>query len=121
MFAFMPKRNLHKVAFFIFIVLLGLVFAFTRVGVGAHYPLDVIVGCIVGYISGLLGTFVSKEYKLWAWVYNKKYYPIFIALFLVSAVVLVNRIRTENLVIYYLSFTSLVVSLYKIIATYVKK
>lgn len=121
MFAFMPNKLKHKIAFFIFAVALGLIFAFTRVGVGAHYPLDVIVGCIVGYICGLLGTFVTKKYNLWDWVYNKKYYPIFIVLMVVACAVLLNRIRLENLFIYYLALISLLITLYKSYIKYVQK
>ncbi|KUF45133.1 phosphatase PAP2 family protein [Myroides marinus] len=121
MFAFMPYKIKHKVAFFVFVTLLGLLFAFTRVGVGAHYPLDVIVGCIIGYICGLLGTFVTKKYQLWNWIYNKKYYPIFIVLMIIACIIVINRIRIENLFIYYMALISLFITLYKSYATYLKK
>ena len=121
LFAFMPKKLNYKILWVFLIISTGLVLVFTRVGVGAHYPLDVIVGSIVGYISGLLGIFISRKYKIWNWINNKKYYPIFILLFVICGISLINKISHENLIIFYLSLTSLVVSLYKISTVYVKK
>jgi len=94
---------------------------FTRVGIGAHYPLDVITGSVVGYISGLAGIFISQKYKIWSWINNKKYYPIFMLLFLVCCIAIINKIINENLIIFYFTLASLVASLYKIIKMYVKK
>jgi len=118
---FMPKKLNFKILWCLFISILGLLVAFTRVGVGAHFPLDVIIGSIVGYLSGVLGILISQKYTIWTWINNKKYYPIFIVLLLICAVTLISKIGSENLIIFYLSFLSLVVSLYKIIAVYVKK
>ncbi|MBX3257722.1 MAG: phosphatase PAP2 family protein [Chitinophagaceae bacterium] len=120
LFAFMPQRLKYKISWFFFIITMGLILAFTRVGVGAHYPIDVIVGCIIGYISGLVGIFISREYNIWAWVSNRKTYPFFILLFLICCVLLIHKIINENLIIFYLSFISLVISLYKIIRVYAK-
>ena len=121
LFGFMPKKWNYKIVWSFFIISIGLILAFTRVGVGAHFPLDVIVGSIIGYISGLVGIFSSQKYKIWYWINHKKFYPIFIVLFLICGIVLINKISKENLIIFYLSLTSLVVSLYKITAVYVKK
>ena len=121
MYAFMPKKISSKVAWIILLIGLGFIIIFTRVGVGAHFPLDVIIGGIIGYISGLIGIFISKNDKLWAWIGNPKYYPFFIILFMVCCVVLGTKIYKENLLIYYLSMISLIVSLYKIIYVYIKK
>lgn len=57
LFAFLPKKMNHKIIYFPGMIFLGLIFAFSRVGVGAHYPLDVVFGSIIGYISGLSGFF----------------------------------------------------------------
>jgi len=121
MYAFMPKKISSKVAWIILLIGLGFIIISTRVGVGAHFPLDVIIGGIIGYISGLIGIFISKNDKLWAWIGNPKYYPFFIILFMVCCVVLGIKIYKENLLIYYLSMISLIVSLYKIIYVYIKK
>lgn len=120
LFAFMPKKLEHKFLWFSSVIIIGLIIVSTRVGVGAHYPLDVISGSLIGYISGLAGVFISRKYKIWAWVNNKKSYPFFILLFLVCCVILVNKISHENLTIFYLSLASLLFSLYKITDVYVK-
>lgn len=121
LFAFMPQKSKYKIIWSLFLVITGLTLAFTRVGVGAHYPIDVIAGCIIGYICGLAGIFISRKYKIDAWVNNKKYYLFFILLLLICCTLLINKIINENLIIFYLSFTSLIISLYKTISVYAKK
>jgi membrane-associated phospholipid phosphatase len=121
MFAFAPQKLKYKIVWYFFIVVAGLILAFARVGIGAHYPIDVVTGCIIGYISGLAGIFISRKYKIWAWINNKKYYPFFIVLFFICSIILINNIINENLIVFYLAFVSLVVSLYKITNVYVKK
>ncbi|MDR2221898.1 MAG: phosphatase PAP2 family protein [Flavobacteriaceae bacterium] len=121
MFAFMPKQLKYRIGFYIFAILIGLLFAFTRVAVGAHYPLDVIVGCLVGYICGLLGTLISKKYEIWTWIYKRKYYPLFLVLFIICSILLVQRIMERGLIIHYLSLISLIITLYKITSVYVEK
>lgn len=121
MFAFAPKKKSYKIPYFITAVSLGLLFGFTRVAVGAHYPLDVFIGCVLGYIAGLLGICITNKYSLWPWIHNKKYYPIFLLLFLSCSVVLVFRIFHENLFIYYCALLSLCYSFYKIAKVYVQK
>lgn len=121
LFAVMPEKLKFKISWTFLIIAIGLIVAFTRVGIGAHHPLDVIIGSIIGYISGLSGIFISRKYSIWNWINNKKYYPIFILLFLICMICLVCRIIDENLIIFYFAFTSLAVSFYKIITVYVKK
>ena len=121
LFAFRPSKTGHRVLWSFFIILTGSILVFTRVSVGAHYPLDVIIGAIIGYILGLTGIFISRKYKVWSWINDKRYYPVFILLFLICGISLINRIMIENLVIYYLSLVFLTISLYKTITIYVKK
>ncbi|WP_293871415.1 phosphatase PAP2 family protein [Flavobacterium sp.] len=121
LFGLMPKKLPNKILWCFFIISTGIILVFTRVGVGAHYPLDVTTGSIIGYISGLIGIFISRKYKIWNWINQKKYYPIFIVLFLISCLVLVTKIRHENLIIFYFSFISIVISLIKISTIYAKK
>ncbi|WP_235964393.1 phosphatase PAP2 family protein [Pedobacter gandavensis] len=121
LFAFMPQRLNYKILWCIFIIGAGLILVFTRVGVGAHYPLDVIIGGLIGYISGLLGVFINEKYPIWTWINNKRYYPIIILFFLFCCISLVNRLLDDHLIIFYLSLITLVISLYRIINVYVKK
>ncbi|MGS2763858.1 phosphatase PAP2 family protein [Sinomicrobium sp. M5D2P9] len=120
-FAFMPKKMEFKIAWFLFIFSTGLIIAFTRVGVGAHYPLDVIVGSILGYLAALTGIFITKKFNPWTWITNKKYYPISIVLFSALAIALINKIVAINLMIFYFSLVSLVATLIIITCIYVKK
>lgn len=121
LFSFMPKKMGHKALYITTVIIIGLIFVLTRIGLGAHYPIDVTVGCIIGYISGLLGIFISRKYKIWNWVNNKKYYPIFILLFLICCSCILVRITHENLIIFYFALISLFISLYKVTTVYVKK
>ena len=121
LFAFMPQKVKYKILWVFSIIIIGLIIVFSRVGVGAHYPLDVITGSIIGYISGLIGIFISRKYKIWNWINNKKYYPIFMLLILICCISLITKIINENLVIFYLTLICLLVSLYKIIYVFAKK
>jgi membrane-associated phospholipid phosphatase len=121
LFALMPKKNIHQFFWTLLILIIGFSVAFTRVGVGAHYPIDVVVGSILGYISGLLGIFIMRKIHIFSWIGNKKYYPFFILLFIVCSAILVSKILAENLVIFYFSLIGLLISLYKITTVYVKK
>lgn len=120
LFSLMPQKPKHKVLWSFFIIIAGLILAFTRVGIGAHYPLDVIIGSIIGYIAGLAGIFISRKYRIWAWIGDKKYYPIIVLFFLVCCICAINKIIDENLIIFYLSLASLVVTLFKVIHVYAK-
>lgn len=121
LFAFMPKQQLIKAFWFFIILSFGLVLVFTRVGVGAHYPLDVLIGSSIGFICGVTGIFLTRKYSIWNWIGNKKYYPIFIILFLISCIVLINKIFTTTFFIYYLALLFLIFSLMKTFSIYVKK
>ena len=121
LFAFMPKKLVSRTVWISFIILTGGILVLTRVGVGAHYPLDTLIGSIIGFICGILGIFICRKYKIWNWIGNRKYYPIFILWFLICLICLIHKIINENLIIFYFSFFSLVLSLYKIITVYVQK
>lgn len=121
LFAFMPKKLNVKFIWCFSIICVGLLLVLTRVGVGAHHPLDTLTGSLIGYISGVLGIFISRKYKIWNWVHNVKYYPIFMALFFICSVIMINKISNENLFIFYITLISLIVSLFKISYVYIKK
>jgi membrane-associated phospholipid phosphatase len=121
LFAFMPEKLKYKILWVFSILLIGLIIVSSRIGVGAHYPLDVIIGSIAGYISGLLGIFISRKYKFCNWMSNKKCFPIFIAFILICCITTVIKITTEGCVVFYLTLIALFVSLYKIIYVYIKK
>jgi len=121
LFAFMPKDFKAKALWSLSILILGLIISFSRVGVGAHYPLDVLIGSTIGYISALLGIFITNKVKWWSWIKNKKYYPIFMLLLTIWIVAIAKKIVDTNLIIFYFSIGSLVSTLYLMTRMYVKK
>ncbi len=124
MYAFVPslhKNRWLRIAYFLPILLIGIFIAFSRVGVGAHHPIDVLMGSTIGYISGILGIYIAQKYRIWAWISNKKAYPFFILLFLGCSLFLIRKMAKENLIIFYLPLTSLLISLYLITKAYVKE
>ena len=121
LFAFMPKKNTYKISWSILMLALGLVIVFSRVGVGAHYPLDVIIGSTIGYIVTIIGIRISNKVSWLACIKNKKYYPFFIVLFPVWMFIIYKKILEYNLLIFYFSLISLIITLYIITSSYVKK
>lgn len=120
LFAFMPKTNRSKIIWSLIIISLGLTIAFSRVAVGAHYPLDVLIGSIIGFILAIIGIKISSKIKLFSKM-NNKYYPIFIVILIIWAGLIVKKIIAFNLVIFYISFLSLLITLYLMTSSYVKK
>ncbi|MFK8296951.1 phosphatase PAP2 family protein [Capnocytophaga cynodegmi] len=120
MFAFAPKKTTYRYLWFVCLVLLGLLIAFTRVGVGAHHPFDVIIGSTFGFTSGLLGIFITRKYRIWTWMANRKFYPIFILIFLGCLIVIITKIIDKDLFVFYLTLLSLIVSLFIITKSYVQ-
>tara|TARA_B110000503_G_scaffold143529_1_gene245584 strand:+ start:2282 stop:3106 length:825 start_codon:yes stop_codon:yes gene_type:complete len=121
LFAFMPKKTNYKIIWVFIILSFGILIAFSRVGVGAHFPLDVIFGSIQGFTSGLIGIYITQNFTICRWVHNQKYWCIFIIFIIVCSITLINKIFAENLVVYYLAFLSLIISFYKFVYVYFKK
>lgn len=119
--AFMPRRIINQIIWSVSIFLFGIILIVTRMGVGAHHPLDVTVGAIVGYISAILGLAINKRFNIWLWIENIKFYPVFILLFVICCVVVFFKILHTNLIIFYFAFLSLLISLFVITSRYVKK
>lgn len=121
LFAFMPKKNTSKILWSSFILSLGLVITFSRVGVGAHYPLDVIIGSTIGYILGIIGIKISTKVDYFSWFKNEKLYPVFIIIFTIWSGVIVKKIVDINLPIFYISLFSLLITIYLMTISYVQK
>lgn len=117
---FYQKKLRTKIFYTSTLMMVGISVAITRVGVGAHYPLDVFLGCILGYICSILGILFSQKLPLFRWISNPKFLPIFITLFIICAGLLIHRIIHEGLIIYYLPLISLGTSLFIIIQKYVR-
>lgn len=121
LFAFMPKLLKSKIVWSLFVIIIGLIIALSRVGVGAHFPLDVLIGSIIGYISAILGIIINNKVSWWNWIQNKKYYPVFILLLTICFAVITKKVLENNLLVFYFSLLSLVVTLFLMIKIYAKK
>lgn len=121
LYAFMPKKNIYKIVWSLLLLSLGLIIVFSRIGVGAHYPFDVIIGSAIGYIAAIIGIKINNNLSWLGWIKNKRFHPIFIVLLSIWTFLIVNKIVAHNLLIFYLSLVSLVVTLFLITKTYVKK
>ena len=121
MFAFLPQNSIKKLGLVFLFLVFGYTIALSRVAVGAHFPLDVLVGSIVGYISGLSGIFISRKYTIWNWICVKKFTPIFIIAILACCISLSIKIYNDRIIVFYLALISLFVALYKFIYVYIKK
>jgi len=119
LFAFMPKKK--KTLWFIFMLIVGLIVALSRIGVGAHYPLDVVIGSVIGYIVAILGIKINNKINWLCWIRNRKYYPIFILLLIICVGIIITKIVHTNLLILYVTLSALFVTIYSIIINYVKK
>lgn len=119
--ALMPKNSNLKVIWITMIIGIGTLFSLSRVGIGAHYVLDVVIGSIIGYISGVSGIIVSRHFKLWTFIGRKQYYPLLVILFIVCSLIVIRKMKDDNLPVFYFSLLSLFISTYIITKNYVKK
>jgi membrane-associated phospholipid phosphatase len=92
----------HSVLWSILLILVAFVVAISRIAVGAHWPVDVLMGAVLGGISGMSGVYLSSRYaSWWRWMNNVKYaqfHIIIILLFLYAF-----SIREQFLAVYWLS------------------
>lgn len=121
-FVFISKNKslTHNLLQTLIFFIVGFLVAFSRVGVGAHYPIDVITGSTLGYLAGALGILMNQKCRLWKWISEPQYYPFFIILFLGSLVFMGYKMTLEALPIFYIPVCSLIISLYLMIQSYVK-
>ena len=120
-FAFTPQRSNYRIIWSLLTIVVGAIIGFARVGVGAHYPLDVVIGGILGYLIGLCGIYISQKTKIWLWINYRKNYPIFILIFFLCCILVIRKILEESLIIFYIALICLLFSLYKITSLYAKK
>lgn len=121
LYAFMPKKMLHKVFWSITLISVGLTIAFSRVAVGAHYPFDVILGCIIGFIIAILGIKMNTNLNWLYWMKNRRFYPIIMLIFSIWSYLVILKLIEYNLVIFYISFIALIITFLVIANKYVKK
>ena len=121
LFAFMPKKFNSKIAWIIFIIILGVFVAISRIGVGAHFPLDVVIGASIGYIAAIFAIVITNKIKCGAWIDHKKYHIIIMVLLTLWGCAIVNEILTANLFVFYFALISIITTLYLMLKSHVKK
>ncbi len=110
-----------KPSFYLYVILLLTVLtALSRVAVGAHWPLDVILGAILGGCAGLSGVFLALKYQAWwAWAKESRYRYALLGqtlLFpLVTAVLLFKQVYPSILVVWLSLLLGILVPLYFVV------
>ncbi len=102
-FAFVPSLKKARLSLVIGIILLALLVGLSRVGVGAHYPLDVLTGAVLGIVCGLFGVFVAGKTRLFAWLNSRLGLLVFALLAAVGVVMSLKHINEHNLIIFYVA------------------
>lgn len=121
LYAFMPKKTFYKIAWSLLLMAFGLMIAFSRVGIAAHYPFDVIIGSAIGYAVAVIGIKLNTNVSWLDWIKNKRFYPIFMLLLLIWMFLIVKKIIALNLPIFYVSLVSLIVTFILITNVYFKR
>lgn len=116
--AFMPRAMKYKVPFIIGIVLLGVLVGLSRVGVGAHYPLDVLVGALLGCVCGVCGVFVVSKMRILTWLTSRHALLLFALLGALCVVIMLQHINSHSLIISYLALLSALICLFYILRAY---
>ena len=112
--AFMPRANKWRVPFIVGIVLLGALVGLSRIGVGAHYPLDVLGGALLGCVCGIFGILVASKTRIFAWVDSRVGLLVFALFSAICIVMILKHINKDNLFVLYLALIS---ALYYLFAT----
>jgi len=118
--AFMPNKKIQKLFWILFMLIVGLLITLSRVGVGAHYTLDVFVGSSIGFILAISGIQINKKLN-WGSKMNFKFNSIVLLIFQVIWVGLViQKIVTLDITITYLALIPLFITIYLTSKRYVQ-
>lgn len=120
LYAFMPKKKASKILWSVILITVGLVIAFSRVAVGAHYPVDTIIGCTFGYSIAIFGIKINTKLNWLYWMKNRKFYPIIMLILSIWAYLVIMKLIKHNMVIFYLSLLALIATFVVIVNKYAK-
>lgn len=118
LFAFMPRTLKWRLPFVISLVLLGVLVGLSRVGVGAHYPLDVLAGSLLGCVCGLFGVLVAGKTRLFAWLNSRYGLLVFALMSALGVVMMLKHINKFNLFIFYPALLCAFVCLFATLRAY---
>ena len=119
--SFNPSKLVLKTAWFKSLFLIACLIVITRIGVGAHYPLDVMIGGAIGSIVACFSVFITRFYNPWIKLENRKSYPIILLVLGLWCLTLIYKIIEQDLIVFYLSLLSLIASFYIVLRKYVEK
>ena len=95
------KKAKQPVLWSIFLILVASVVAISRITVGAHWPVDLLAGAVLGGISGISGIYLSNRYATgWRWKSNVKY--AYFHIFTISLFLYALAVRETFAAIYWL-------------------
>ncbi len=84
----------------------ALVLVISRIAVGAHWPMDIVVGAALGYLAGLSGVILVHTFRAWwGWIETPKYAVAFVPVLLLFIVAL---LREEFLIYGFSGFNALI-------------
>lgn len=80
-----------------FVAIAGLFIGFSRVAVGAHWPMDLALAAAVGYMAALSGEYLSRRYLAWwNWMTTKPHiFSLFNLLFPIAIIVMLFKGKLE--------------------------
>jgi len=113
------RKTQHPFLWSIFIVLFTSMVAISRIAVGAHWPVDVLTGAVLGIMAGLSGVYLTYKYSAWwNWMGNIKFNYIHVIVLLLFIYALISRqhfipVYGLSLIISIFVITSLIFTRYK--------
>ncbi|MDH5570679.1 MAG: phosphatase PAP2 family protein [Gammaproteobacteria bacterium] len=116
----LEKKTRNPILWSIFLVLFASLVAISRVAVGAHWPVDVLTGAVLGIISGISGIFLTYKYSSW-WIWASKEKFSYIHIIMLSLFVYVLISRHQFIAIYWFSVAVAIVIIFNLIFTKYKR
>ncbi len=121
LFAFMPKKMVHRIYWTLFLITIACIIGLSRVAVGAHYPGDVLFGACLGFIIAVIGINLNRNISWLYWMKLKKYYPIIFLILMYWFYLILMKTVKHNIPIFYFSLIALMFTFFSITKEYVKK
>lgn len=116
---FLYRKTQYLFSWSIFIILFTSLVAISRIAVGAHWPVDVLTGAVLGIVTGISGVYLTYKYSAWwKWMGNTKFDYYHVTMLLLFIYALTSRqnfipVYGLSLIISIFVITSLIFARYK--------